>query len=349
MISIYGRPSIWMFYFIQILVSFYVYKKSDKIKVGVLLAQVISVALFFGLRGNDVGTDTINYVTSFMNNDQGLDLGLKILNTFVSVIFGKNTSAYLLFISFVFSVNIAQILFHVLEDKKYINFAFLSIIFMPYVILMNVNIIRQGLSITFMLLGLILVMQKSKWYGWIYVLAGALLHYSMSVFLIIYIIIRYLKLNSMIVILVFLFLIAFNMSGLSLFLVRLIPFDYIRIRFLHYLSMKSGISFLLKLVFYFVNFYLFRMFTIVNETKMNKQFLDFFGAIIISASILINSELSASRILINSEVIIPTFLIMQIGLVKERRIYLILLLFLNFLYFLSFTLSNSYAINFLII
>lgn len=344
--NIYDHRIIWLVYFCQVLISILIYKKNKKIKMSFLIIQIGFFSVYFGLRPINVGTDTFNYINSYFFKDSSLDFGLKMLNSMLFSIVGKNQFIYLTTINFLIILNISLIIKNILDDFKCINFVFLLTMSMPYVILMNINIIRQGFAASIILLGFTLVFVKDRKIGWAFALFGVLFHYSMILLFVFFLLIRFLKLDSNMILILSIIIVILNYSGFSNIIINMIPFEYLRVRFSQYLLMHSGTSFLLKLFFYFSNYYLIRIFVINKCTNKSKFLLELMSSIILSAVFLINSELSSSRYLIIAELILPVFYFMQIENIKEKSIYSILLVMSFLIYFMAFTLSNSYNINF---
>ena len=344
--NLYTPEFVLLLFCFQLILSLLLVKKSKVSRQAFLLIQIFFMSIYFGARDIDYGTDTKNYVIAYLSQDTSVDIGLVLINKVIHAFFGTHYHAYLSFLNLIIISNLAQIINKLIKNKSLINLVLTITLFMPYVFLMNINILRQGLSLSFIILGVLYYLEKSKAIGIFFVVFGSLLHYSMTIFVVILIFYRIMKINSSFAILFIVMFYFLNISGIIDYVILNIPNSYLRNRFFHYMTMKSGYAYLAKVVFYLANFYLFRFFTLKNSTPNNKILLDIFSSILLIALLISKSELSSTRYLIISELFLPVFFFNQIQYVKESKAFIGLVLILFVSYSVFFFYSSSFSINF---
>ena len=140
-----------MVYFAQFLIAFIAMRKSDNIKDILLAVQTIGFTCLYGIRTCDIGHDTISYYIMYKEKDcfqtkYAVEPNFALL---VSVLrkLAVNVEMFiwlLCFISVIFIALACRNFMH--EDKKYMNCLFALVFCMPYTILMQVNVVRQGIE-----------------------------------------------------------------------------------------------------------------------------------------------------------------------------------------------------------
>ncbi|MGL5235572.1 MAG: EpsG family protein [Empedobacter falsenii] len=155
------------FYYIKILlyilVSFLAFlklisKKNFKnIELLFIIIFCFIYSLFFGLRDISIGQDTRAYIRNFNNINNGAlsyesasDTILYLLSK-VSYYIGFNDSSILLILAFLYLTNLGLFCFKVGQEKTI--FLFFSLISFFFFYNLGINILRQGLAVSFFLCG----------------------------------------------------------------------------------------------------------------------------------------------------------------------------------------------------
>jgi len=138
--------SFTVFIFINILI-FLNYSKNKYFKIILSLLFVFIISFIVGLRGRNIGIDTKSYTSFFY----GLNISIKdkffqLLAT-IAKLLSNNHSIFLFLVSFLTNYNYF-ISFYNMDDK---NFCIYFAIFLSFFLFINVNIniIRQGLAMSF--------------------------------------------------------------------------------------------------------------------------------------------------------------------------------------------------------
>lgn len=168
-------------------------------RVNNLLIFVIlfSFLLLFGLRGEDVGSDTFLYIRNFQRTSF-LELSYENVKdpVFYFVghlvnLFTDNYDVYLLVISFLYVFPIYLIFKKINSRNSFIIVFF--IVSMFFFKSMGINILRQGLSVSFLALGSLLYLHKKNKWGLVFISLSILFHLSAIIPIAIFIISRKIK------------------------------------------------------------------------------------------------------------------------------------------------------------
>lgn len=183
-----------IFYFILfVLISIIlVVPKTSLIDLRTYIFLVI-LSLAFSVREYNVGTDTLNYINSYLYSsldDSTVEIGYKI---FVEILryFNFNVSCFLFFVSF-FSL-IGLLFFYRENSKNYIIAIILGFLFGYF--FLNINIFRQAISISFVAFSLLFYINK-KWGIFIFFSILAFLFHKSSLIFIIPLLFIYLFKNK---------------------------------------------------------------------------------------------------------------------------------------------------------
>ncbi|MHC8947791.1 EpsG family protein [Sphingobacterium hungaricum] len=182
--------------------------------IGPLLLMIVYL---FGNRGKDIGADSATYASIFQNADIQ-DFGIEFLNAFLFTTIGSVTYSYqILFIVYsVLFVLVYTISLKRLSDIFNANFAL--VIFSAICIFtfknMGVNIMRQGVSLSFFLLGLSFYIGKSKW-AYLFFVISIGFHTTSAILLVLVFLQRWIK-NMNINILFFCYGLAIVLSFFSI-------------------------------------------------------------------------------------------------------------------------------------
>ena len=146
-------------------------KHYNAISTALSVVLFIAISLLFGLRNEEVGTDTtmVKYQFEYYNK---VDFGFQFFYDFLLVLVGRVTDNYhifLLVLSFLFNGLIFSSVLILSKKIKFnvflISFSFISFYFFEN---LGINIVRQGVSLAFFLLAISLYFKNpSKYKSWI--------------------------------------------------------------------------------------------------------------------------------------------------------------------------------------
>ena len=179
-----------------------------------IYAQSILVVLLLGLRAQDVGTDTISYYQIYDNYTAGTyniikDIGFYLFVKIVSV-FGKEY--FLFFCAFLFVMPIAYVFTKKTSKGSYLAFVFFISSF--YFINMGINVMRQGIAISLVILFFYFYLHKAKKISYILALLSILFHFSVLIVLVSFALAKFLSLRSTIAIYIIAIAISFLGVGI---------------------------------------------------------------------------------------------------------------------------------------
>jgi hypothetical protein len=154
-------------------------RKFDFLKIIILS---IIVSSYFGLRPLNVGADTFTYYTIFVNFSGLSEVGFLFLTRTIFNIFGDNYQIYFFLINFLMITHLISGFKLLIKNPIYIFSAWI-IVSLPYSVLMQINIIRQGLGLSFFIFGLSLILNRKYFFGSIYFLLSISFHLSMLIYI----------------------------------------------------------------------------------------------------------------------------------------------------------------------
>ena len=344
-----------MGYSVITMVGFYLYllvlamigtKVNDRKRIYILFFQVLSVSVFYGFRNESIGIDTPTYIKIYLNQQNWTEFGFYIINQIIYTLTKGNWQIYLFIICFITAFNMAlfyKIIFK--NNLKYINLAYWSLYIMPYTILMTINIVRQGLALSFLLLGLSLFGINKKKIGILLVIVSCSIHTSMVVLTIGLVLAWFLKPNYIISICLIITSLFISELGVIKSLVMYLPEGYIKSRYLGYFERETEISLLIKYIFYFCN-YIFMILLASKNKDRTYNFLEkVVNVIMLTSAITYSSEVTSTRMILSMDYIIPLIFLYPMSTFKEQKIYLVIYLLLIILYFSYIIMSQSIRIN----
>lgn len=214
----------------------------------VLLFLLVPYLLLFGLRNSDVGTDTINYILSYENIKDSPISELDSIKDIGYVLYVKLISIFDLEANqFIFSMSLLYLslifVFIKIIDNKNKVLILLILISFPFFRSFGINILRQGISIILMLIGILLFQKKIKKKAYLAIVLALLFHISTLLILLFYLgSKRIKKIKVGIIIYICSVFLAFLHLDLS-FLVNKIPFlsGVLASRMSSYLSNTSSL------------------------------------------------------------------------------------------------------------
>jgi len=135
------------------------------IKLGLL--YVVLFTLLFGFRDLDVGSDTEMYSWQYVNSEYlenwGTDFFIKIVFSTLKLFFNNDPVNFFIFMAFLFNATIFLTAYYLSKiysvNVLFILFTFFSLFFYKA---LGINIIRQGVSLGFFILGVVLFFYKQK-------------------------------------------------------------------------------------------------------------------------------------------------------------------------------------------
>jgi hypothetical protein len=342
----YSLSNIIIFYAYLLAISLIGIKVSDKSKNIILMIQVLSVSLFFGLRDASVGADTKIYISVYLNQQTWIDIGLVLINKIIFLFVKSNWKVYLFIICLISSLNMAltyKIIFR--NSSKYINLAYWTLFCMPYTILMDINIIRQGLALSFFMLGISLLHISNRKIGIILIMLSCSIHYSMIIVALGFFLFLFLRINFAVSILLIIFSLLVSMSGITESIIKLLPDGYIRGRFLSFLSLEAGMGLLMKYLFYMGNYIIMLLISSRIKDRIYSYFSKLMSFFLVSSAFLYISDFTATRFLLSADYLIPLIYVYPLTKIKEKRIYLTIYLLFMVTYFIFIISSQSIRIN----
>ena len=250
----YSRGLILVFYASLFFILYFLSKKKVN-PLYILLICSLFISLFWGLRNFDVGNDTVEYIKRYHSRILRFDYLFEIISILLNYVFFGNGTLYLISISMLINTFTALAIYR-LFGKSYTSvLIFILTSAFPYYILANVNILRQGLSIAFLLFGIScfsLENNKNIKIGLLFFIFSALSHKTMIFPILIYLTLKKFNIS------VYLLLI------ISLLSVFIFSSDFIRnliidnSNFFLFGKLLSRIGYLdfnfaLKFSFYFIN------------------------------------------------------------------------------------------------
>lgn len=349
-----------MNYSIQILIIFYIYllflgllgvKIKPNSRKYLLFVQILSVSIFFGLRNLGIGVDTINYYVVYINQYNWLDFGLTIINRIIYVFFGENYRIYLLIISFLTALNLGFFYYFIMnKDNKYLNFAYSSMFVFPYTILMFINVVRQGLAISFILLGMIVFikLKRNTILGFFLLIFGSLIHYSMIIPTFVFLLFLIFKVEHKTILISSFILVIFSYTELTQTILLNFPVQILRYRFLAVSSFEIGIGIVARYIFYVLIYLLAIYISKKINSNVNSLTSKIIGIFVFVSSMVFFSDLVSSRYLIAIDFLIPFGYFNFISITKEKKmsslIYLSIFIFIATLSFSSYSLRLNFDI-----
>ncbi|MDE7423387.1 MAG: EpsG family protein [Lachnospiraceae bacterium] len=342
-------------YIINVFLALFGVIMKPKIKAWILVIQAVLFSCLYGYRDISIGADTRNYV-SLYNGHYGAEWGFKKLGEICHYIFGDGNYAYkyfLLAVCLFMTLNFAYFYYVMCKNNvrsggmHYINFIYLAMFCMPYVISMSINVIRQGIAISLFLLGLALYKKRKKKRAWLAILFAPTFHKSIFIIEAMYFLvgrIRNRKKRILFTSIFSMFCILVSRTGMVFWILTKLPLQKVVRTLMGYSHDSSSIGFSAKLLFYWccvlvcsVALYFYNMgesYEIIHKL---------ISAILLVTTMLSFSELTASRFIINMDCILP--LVFGLIYIKVRPKELFLFLYaMAFAGILLITLkSNAFA------
>ena len=155
---------------------------SKKIKFYMYIISYIPIIFLLlyiaGLRDINIGADTSNYRDIFNNSAESIEIGYRVVSEFMKYLGGSYNLFRFLFFASSFFLKLYAF-------KKVSLYPLLSICIYSsfWLLVYEMNGIRQGLALGFIALSYYFLSVNKKWYFYLSLLGGTLFHYSALIFL----------------------------------------------------------------------------------------------------------------------------------------------------------------------
>jgi hypothetical protein len=328
---------------LAILILCFLFSRTHKFSFLKIFVLTIIISSYFGFRSLNVGPDTIIYYARFVNSSDDFEVGFTLLNRLILTVFGNDHRVYFTLINFVMIMNLLIASRIIVKYPIYIYTAWI-LVSLPYSILMQINIIRQGLALSFFVLGISFFLNKQSFFGTILSLLSISLHTSIIIYIISYFLTYFLSVKKdKRVILIFIFFL-FSITNIPLDFIQSIKLPYIDTRIFIITNLNDSLSIFVKISFYIFLFFIIEYLMI--DKGLYKQQISLFSFIIMSSAILIfQNELFSVRYLLALDFLIPILLLSKATFYKNKHFFFASS-FLVFLVFLISIYSLAFASNF---
>lgn len=305
-----------MVYFAQFLIAFIAMRKSDKIKDILLSIQAIGFTCLYGIRTCDIGHDTISYYTMYKEKDcfqtkYAVEPNFALLVGVLRKI-SVNVEVFIWLLCFLSVIFIALACFNFMhEDKKYMNLLFVLVFCMPYTILMQVNVVRQGIALSILLFGLSMIYRKKFIIGLIIAAWGCSFHYSAAVILIAFLFFYFIKSWKAECIGTLVFVTAgFLMSAtpFASWLVTWLPSNPLTDRLLVYVGESISGHMGTKMLYYLGYFIFISILFVLNKKEKSNIAYQAAAGTLSAAALISFNPLAAARMIIMMDLLVPVLL-----------------------------------------
>ncbi len=305
-----------MVYFAQFLIAFIAMRKSDKIKDILLAVQTIGFTCLYGIRTCDIGHDTISYYTMYKEKDcfqtkYAVEPNFALL---VSVLrkLAVNAEMFIWLLCFISVIFIALACRNfMLECRQNMNLVFVLIFCMPYTILMQVNVVRQGIALSILLFGLSMIYRKKIIAGLIIAAWGCSFHYSAAVILIAFLFFYFIKSWKADCIGTLVFVAAgFLMSAtpFASWLAAWLPSNSLTDRLLVYAGESISGHMGIKMLYYLCYFIFISILLMLNKKEKSNVVYQAVAGTLSAAALISFNPLAAARMVIMMDLLIPVLL-----------------------------------------
>jgi hypothetical protein len=321
----------------------FLFSKIQKFDFYKLLILSIIISSYFGFRDLNVGADTLNYYNNFINSINGPELGFTLLNNLIFTFFGGDHKIYFSLINFIMIMNLLIASKLIIKNPIYIFIAWI-IVSLPYSILMQVNIIRQGLALSFFVLGYSLILKGKNLFGFLFFLVSISLHSSFIIYVSTYLLtfLFDIKKDTKVIFLIIISII--SITGLPFQLINSLEIPYLDTRFSFILSSRVRVPAFSKISFYLI-FYLVIEYFMIEKNLSNRKLSLFTFFIIFTSISIIQNDLFSIRYLLALDFLLPIYLLSKATYYKNKNYYLVSILVIFFVFIVSIY-SPAFRLNF---
>jgi hypothetical protein len=317
------------------------FKKFDLLKI---LVMTITISYFFGFRSLNIGADTNTYYTRFIELYNDFEIGFTLINRFIINVFGTDHRIYFFIINFIMIFTLLYGFKLIIKDPIFIFSAWL-IVSLPYSILMQVNIIRQGLALSLFILGLAFFLNKKNFIGILFFLLSTTLHLSIIIYIVTFTLTYFFDMEKSTKIFLFFSSFLISFLGLPILIFNSIDFYYFNSRLFFYFPLEESIFFFIKILFYIFVYFVIENFMIDKDLIIQKNLNLLFFLIISSGILVLHNELFSIRYLLALDFLLPPYLLIK-GSFYKNKDFLLLTFLVIFLVFVFSLYSNAFKLNF---
>jgi len=283
--------------------SLLVQNKSKKFRYILFFTQVISFIFFFGCRDFVIGTDTDNYLDIFLRGALTRDGGYNYIMATARTYFGDFRSVMLI-VSFVINVNLGISYLILMKNQKRLNIIYVLLCTMPFMILFNINVIRQGLGLSFILLGVALWVKNHKVFSVVPFTISVFFHSSMiGVSPLVFFVLLLNVDHRFILVAIALALLMSNL-GVDDMLIGYTS-ESLQVKFLSYKERNGLIGFLPLFSYYMIHFSILMLSYIKSRDYILRKLIAAVGVMLIVGGFFMDVQLFGTRFLIGIDLIIP--------------------------------------------
>lgn len=291
----------------------------------ILAIQCICVGTLYGLRDMSVGHDSFHYFIMYEDAEcfkttYTVEPAFQVLVSILRLI-SPNVNVFIWLLSMITAGSLAGGCFNFMDRKsEYTNLVFALLYLMPYTVLMQVNVVRQGIACSIMFLGISILHRKKYLLGIIVATFGCLFHYAAFVILAAFLFFFFVKnwkiQGGTTFVFMLLGLLIANTELLSMVL-KYIPENPLTERLISYIGETVSGNLSIKFVYYIAYFIFALVIFALEKSKKSERIFEMICGIL-SASLLISfNPLAAGRLVIVLDYFIPV-LLLGIPNVEER-------------------------------
>jgi len=339
----YSIQNLFLFNLLILFLSLFFYKIKNFDTFKILFFSLI-ISIYFGFRPLTVGADTYTYFISYINLYANFEFGFNFLNQIIFSVIGPNYNVYFSIINFIMISNLL-FAFKLIIKKPIFIFSAWIIVSLPYSILMQINIIRQGLAISFFILGIALIFKKNIRVGFFLLLLSITIHFSMVIYIFIFLLSYYFNVKKGLRIPLLIFIMFISYSGLPVFILNYIRFNYLSVRFFSDTSIENFFFLFAKIFFYFFIFIITDFFMSKDRTFLVEKLSLIFYLILLFSIVMIHNELYSTRFLLFLDFLLPAFVLTK-GSKLHNKSFLFLCFFAVYAVFIFSLFSIAFQLNF---
>jgi len=309
----------------------------------ILLISLI-ISFFFGFRPIDIGSDTINYYSRFVSFSSSFEVGFRLFSNLIFTIFGPNYRVYFFLISFITIFNLLIAFKSLIKDPFYILSAWI-VVSLPYSILMQINIIRQGFALSFFLLGISFFFNKNIFLGILLSFIATTFHSTVIIYITSFFITFLVDFKKYTKIYLLFFFFIISLFGLPFLLINFFDIPYINTRLLNGYSGDNNLFFFSKILFYFLLYVIIEILMFEKEDLSQKKLSLLYFIILSSSVFILQNELYSIRYLLALDFLLVPYLLIKGSFYKNKH-YLLVIFAGIFIVFLFSIFTEALETNF---
>lgn len=304
-----------IFYIIIFILSLFAIRVEDKKRKWLFVIICISFFIFYGFRDASIGYDTKTYIRYYNSKDVNSYIAQEKIFYYIAFIFWTlkiPTSIYISFLTFLVILMSAMAYYLIFKlDNKYLCLAYFGMFCLPYSIMMNVNVVRQGITISALLLSAALLDLNHKKIAIVIAIIGCLFHYMGIIVLagmVILSIVKEKKYAYKLTIAGCVVGVVADVMGFGRKFLGFFPENQLTKRVLSYLRVQTTRTDIIKIVFYLLIALI--VVNILMKYKISIGYIDkLMLSIMMMAGMWTSCMTVATRIIISMDMIIPISLL----------------------------------------